>query len=329
VNRGRRWADRTQPTRRAGRGPLWHGVVRGRPGLTRVRWLGRGQIWGARRPEMILGVPGDGVVRGRPGLSRTRSLGRGKTRGPRRHGVVGDRAPRCAATWGVPGFWGVPRRQVIPVVARRAAIRGVPSRPRRAGVVLQSRRTRRQPRGRPGRWAACAAVGIGPQQNPAQTAPPQRRLRRSGRPSRPASGAARPKPTRRRSRPAAVHSFATGPPWRWCRRMAPGRSRAGAASTPTSRAPGRRSRCMIRLATGRAPGRSRRWIPARARLPRTGPGRILTAGGGNGVQPVHPRRLTGTPTPRAQTRDRRPDIRPGQPVPPVRAAGPDAAGPAG
>jgi hypothetical protein len=180
VNRGPRWADWTQPTRRAGRGP--HSPLR------------------------------DGVVRGRAGLTRVRSLGRGKTWAVRGHGPVRDRAPRRAATWAVPGLRGVRRGQVIPVVARRAATPGVPSRPRRAGVVVRAHRRRRLPPTRPGRSAACAAVGTGPRRNPDQTVPPHSRPRPSGRPNRPARGAARPKPARRPSRPGAGRSSATRPP---------------------------------------------------------------------------------------------------------------------
>ena len=231
------------------------------------------------------------------------------------------------------------------LVAARHGIRAGPGRRgrlrpgvRRAGVVVLAHRIRRLPRSRPGRGAACAAVGTGPEPSPARQASPRSRPPRSGQRNRPARGAARPSPVPRRSRTAAVRTSATTPPCSWnpprtCRR-APGRSPAEAASIPTSPALGRRSRSTIRPATWRPAGRSRRWTPVRAGPPRTGPrrGRTLTAGGGNAVRPGrprHPRRLTGTPTRRARTGDGPRNGRPGQPGPPAPAAGPAAAGPAG
>ena len=302
-----------QPPARANRGP--RRVSRAQPGR-------RGATWDARPHATILDAPRDGPARGRPRLTRARS-------------------PRRAATWAGPGFPGVRHRQMISVVVRWAATWGGPvgrgrlrQRTRRAGALVRMYQRRRLPPSRPGRWVACVAAGTGPPQNLARTVPPHSGPRGNGRPSPPAHGAARPKPAPRRSRPAAAHGSATRRPWRWRRPRAPRHGRPGAASTPTSPAPVRRSRWTIRPATGRAPARSRPWIPARAGPPRSGPGpsRKLMAGAGNGVPPVRPRRprrLTGRPAPPAGTPDGPRKGRPGRPGPPARAAGRDAAGPAG
>jgi hypothetical protein len=200
------------------------------------------------------------------------------------------RSPGCAATRARPGH-----RAVQGGWCRRLSS-VAPGHARTCGTATRDR----------------AADGTGCRPTPLRTVPFRSGRPRRGRESRPAPGAARPNPARRRQ-PTTAPGSATRQRWRWrrtqARRQVPGR---WAASARTSPAPGRTSRSMIRPASGRAAGHSRPWILARAGLPPTGPRltglrltgprltglrptgprcrRTLMAGAGNGVRLVRPRR---------------------------------------